>query len=79
MSGVRCSAAASALRPKSGSSRTADPGLRRWLRACWLAQSQDERREAMATFWTIVTMAYTFGVLALIGYAMYRMFTPHGR
>jgi hypothetical protein len=39
----------------------------------------DERREAMATFWTIVTMAYTFGVLALIGYAMFRMFSPHER
>jgi hypothetical protein len=33
----------------------------------------------MAIFWTIVTMAYTFGVLALISYALFRMFTPHGR
>jgi hypothetical protein len=33
----------------------------------------------MATFWTIVTMVYTFGVLAVIGYAVFRMFTPHER
>jgi hypothetical protein len=37
------------------------------------------KEAAMATFWTIVTMAYTFGVLALIGYATFRMFSPHER
>ena len=33
----------------------------------------------MATFWTIATMVFTFGTLALIAYAFFRIFTPHGR
>jgi hypothetical protein len=45
-----------------------------------LAHEWDLRKEeAMATFWTIVTMVYTFSVLAVIGYAVFRMFTPHER
>jgi hypothetical protein len=45
-----------------------------------LAHEWDLRKEeAMATFWTIVTMAYTFSVLGVIGYAVFRMFTPHER
>jgi hypothetical protein len=64
---------------KSGASRTVDRGLRRWLESA-LAHEWDLRKEeAMATFWTIVTMVYTFSVLAVIGYAVFRMFTPHER
>lgn len=45
-------------------------------RPCTTSIGARQRKErAMATFWTIVSLAFAFGVPALVIYALVRMFT----